>query len=126
MALPKSLRDIERLIGTEKTLEIVGAFGGQKLTIPSRLNEDWLLLPMLGTELGLRLIDFCGGSQLRIPICKSEKALTRNQQIMADRANGLTLNALTTKYGLANTTISAILNSKQKSTLSESSLRVAS
>jgi len=99
-SFPKSLKDIAAIIGTEKTFEIVEKFGGQKINIPSRLHDRWVLLPLLGNDLGLKLISLCGKTQIVIPLCRKQKLEHRNEQIRRDRLV-LSSNELVSKYGLS-------------------------
>lgn len=97
--LPQSLQDIASAIGYKKTLDLVEAYGGQRLWIPVSVPQDCELFKILGRDASSKLVKLCGGNQLDVPSCKTLKIELRNQKIRDDRRS-LSIEKLAAKYGL--------------------------
>lgn len=109
--LPSCLRDVQKLIGIEKTLRLVERYQGQVLYVTKNVNQDCELARVLGFDAAVKISELLGGNQVLIPTCKRLKSESRNQAIRLDRTE-LTLSKLAEKYGLSFSQVQKICRTK--------------
>ena len=89
--LPRVLRDIAALIGLPATMTLVRVYGGTRLYVPKRFDQEHPLTKLLGHESALILIDHYGGDEhFDIPIATAHVRALRNGKIRRDRQMGAT------------------------------------
>lgn len=97
--LPPQLRQLIRLIGIADTWLLLRERGGTTLQVPVRAERSALIDIISANALALLCKEF-GGTRLELPVCDSIMRQVRNQQILSDRAQGMSYPALATLYGL--------------------------
>lgn len=126
--LPENAQLLVRLIGVQKTLQLVERYGGQ--TFPISKNKTFagnIRYQAIAEEVGIPAADILtkhfGGESLYIPNCKDAIRETRNRMIRAEfdkHSNEIGVNAtvanLATSFGLSDRMIWRILKEVDKTT----------
>lgn len=95
-----SIAEIERIIGTECTEELIVAYGGRRLYVPERVRVDHPLALRLGTGPATLLAQAFGGDYIELPTRRQRDIRARNLAIRAEYAAGASQAALASLYGL--------------------------
>jgi Mor family transcriptional regulator len=103
--LPESVVEIISLIGEQETHLLIKCFAGRAVFFSMNAKKPCAISPSSWVVLCKRF----GGNQVFIPRCHKALLHGRNQQIKADRRNGLALAELTEKYTLTSRQIFTII-----------------
>ena len=101
--LPRLLQDFERLIGLPATLDLVRAYGGLRIYIPTpeRVSPDHQLAKVIGVDHLMALAKVYGGED-HFALPKAERAIlaVRNARIAHDYGHNKTVRELAREHGL--------------------------
>ena len=105
------LQDLVELIGHRPTIELVRAWGGRRLKIPTKVTEDHALVFALGWEAANKLARAYGGADaLDIPAERNFLLDLRNEAILADFLATRSITWLANTYGLSRRQVNSILD----------------
>lgn len=90
------LNELQAMLGEECFVQLTQAFGGTRLFIPKKLDEDHEIVRAIGDEAARRLSRRCAGATLRIPLAREQRALHY-------RGLGLSNAAIARKLGITET-----------------------
>lgn len=107
---PGVFHELRTMIGAEKTAVLVQWLGGTSLYIPSKLTDEHALAQWLGLELSQTVCAEFGGLSIEIPRMVELKRTERNVQIIADRADGISINKIARKYEMTARNVRNIIN----------------
>ncbi|MEL6478118.1 MAG: hypothetical protein AAFR17_12400 [Pseudomonadota bacterium] len=83
MALPGILGQIEGLIGTDKAVALMQAFGGREVTIPKKPEAGMELPKVIGVEAARVLASDLGSGRVLIPMAQSSR-VARLRRMLKD------------------------------------------
>ncbi|WP_293222239.1 hypothetical protein [Ottowia sp.] len=110
--LPKVLREFDRIIGLGATLDLVHAYGGLRIFIPTpaRVRPDHPIARIIGTEKLLALAEVYGAEE-HFPLPKAERAIlaVRNARIARAYATHKTARELAAEHHLTERQIERIV-----------------
>ena len=110
--LPPLLQDFVRLIGLTATLDLVHAYGGLRIYIPTpaRVRPDHPIAKLIGTDRLAALAEVYG-AEAHFPLPKAERALlaVRNARIAHDYATRKTARDLAAEHRLTERQIERIV-----------------
>ncbi len=107
--LPGVLQEIAELIGLPATLKLVESYGGVRLYVPKRIDDDHALARLIGLDNARLLSDAYGAEEhFDIPRAVAATRAVRDMQIRTDRKT-MTHRELALKYGLTERQIRNIL-----------------
>ena len=110
--LPPLLQDFERLIGITATLDLVRAYGGLRIYIPTpaRVQPDHPFAKIIGVERLMALAEVYG-SEAHFSLPKAEQAIlaVRNARIVHAYANHKTARELAAEHHLTERQIERIV-----------------
>lgn len=108
--LPGVLQEIAELIGLPGTLKLVEVYGGVRLYVPKRMEQDHPLASLIGFDNAATLAATYGGElHFDIPRAVAATRAARDRRIRDDRATGRTHRELALRYGLTERQIRNIL-----------------
>jgi len=81
--LPKEVATMACLVGIGAAMAIVKTYGGRRLYIPRKANQDHQLVPLIGMEKLTALCHHYDGDRLSIPKCEAINMHVRNRKIRA-------------------------------------------
>lgn len=67
---PAEIKPIVELVGEAAALQLVEAFGGLRIEVPSRVSATGVLGRAVGVDAAQALVKACGGARLYVPLCK--------------------------------------------------------
>jgi hypothetical protein len=110
--LPPLLQDFERIIGLAATLDLVHAYGGLRIFIPTpaRVRPDHPFAQIIGVDRLVALAEVYGANE-HFPLPKAERALlaVRNARIVQAYATHKTARELAAEYHLTERQIERIV-----------------
>ncbi|WP_016950004.1 Mor transcription activator family protein [Anabaena sp. PCC 7108] len=115
--LPKTLKDLNKLIGLDATLSLVEKFGGSALYIPKSIKEGHKLSYLAYEHIELLVREFAG-TFIYIPLCRAMEKSVRNQKIAEKRQSG-TIDALAKEFNLSRRYIWYLLKKEKDNNASE-------
>lgn len=98
--LPPQLREIAELIGLAAATELVSAYGGTRLYIPSQPGPDHVFVRTFGAAAADRLARARGGTYIDVPRCVASVRAARDRAIVHDGMAGATQRELARRYGM--------------------------
>ncbi|MDH5185404.1 MAG: hypothetical protein OEX12_16110 [Gammaproteobacteria bacterium] len=97
--LPASVQELIDVVGMAAALVIVEERGGIRLCVPSTVNADHWLVPLIGMEALRALVNYYSREEIEIPLCAEALRAAREQQIHALAAAGTSNAELARQYG---------------------------
>lgn len=79
--LPGILRELCELIGIQPTMTLVEEYGGVRLYVPQKLNDEHPLVKLIGWQNAQKIVDLRGGETLEIPKAEAVMRQARNIEI---------------------------------------------
>lgn len=99
--LPGVLKEVAALIGLPATLNLVRAYGGTRIYVPTRFDPDHPIVKLVGHEAAAKLIQTYGGwEHFDLPKADIAVKAARDNQIRRDRGLGATQAQLAVRYSL--------------------------
>ena len=99
--LPGVVGELAELLGVDKALALVEAYGGVQLYVPQTMTADHRLVKMIGPEAAGKLSDRYGGELIRsIPRCAAYVRSARDQEIRTRYTGGESAMALARAYAV--------------------------
>ncbi len=95
-----SINDVIRIIGQEAADELVAAYGGRRLYVPTRIRSNHPLAIRLGCGPAILLAKAFGGDRIEVPTRRALDIRDRNRAIIAEHAAGVPQSALANRYQL--------------------------
>lgn len=111
--LPESLRRIADYCGWDTMWAIWGAYAGDRLFVPQKLDDSHPLCTLLGFKAAQQLCSVFAGELLFIAKADSAKRAIRDQAIRADKADGVAMGVLCQRYNLTYRQIQTICRQDQ-------------
>ena len=91
--------ELMAILGPDNTRRLIQTYGGTLLYIP-KSSLDHPIAHTLGEAIARPLCAHYGGMRIQIPTGQSMALEARNEAIHADRQQGLSVHAISKKYGL--------------------------
>jgi len=113
--VPPTVKEISDVLGEEKALALMEAFGRQRFTIPVEPPCVHPFLEVLSLPEFIELCFRCGGWQWTIPSGEHLRLQRRNQEIQKLRQQGDRIADLVRKYQLTEARIYQILEECNRS-----------
>lgn len=79
--LPGILRELCGLTGVGAVMKLVETYGGVRLYVPQKLNDDHALVKLIGGGNAQKLAEIYGGETLEIPKAEAAMRALRNREI---------------------------------------------
>lgn len=98
--LPDGLRRIATYAGWDAMWALWEAYAGGRVMIPKSLDGTQALISAVGHENAHALVAAFAGEWLNVPKGDAARRAIRDKAIRAERANGVTTNAMCKKYQL--------------------------
>lgn len=109
-AMPASARELVEIIGFLPTLEVLRKFGGKRVFIPSKLNDDSRIIAELGREVAEKLVARMGGARFEPPMLTSVERRLRDNAIRRDFDARVPMDDLVDRYRMTQRHIRKLLN----------------
>lgn len=114
------VKEIVDLVGLGNALELVSHWGGRELSVPKKMHRLHPIALTIGLDPALRLSQGMGGQRLRLPLERNALLELRNEMIVKESREGMSITRLGHRYGLTRSAITKILrafNSQPKNDL---------
>lgn len=114
--VPPTIREITDIIGEEKALALMEAYGRQRWTIPvdPPCVHPWI--DILGVETFVKLCFHCGGWQWTIPSGEHLRLQRRNRELAELRRQGAKIAELVNRYKITEMRVFQILKEQREQT----------
>jgi Mor family transcriptional regulator len=115
--LPRTIRDMVRLIGWPATIAFVRAFGGKRIYIPRGTESGCAaaLAEVVGEDALGKLCRHFGDTRMNVPFCRGAMMQVRNVEIVHAYDAGTGLNELVDRYGISHRWLQIILKTTDTS-----------
>ena len=96
-----SAHEIRSIIGDAALNELIEAYGGRRVYVPSVMRPHHPLALRLGLGPALLLSQYCPGEHLDVPTGRSMQIEARNRLIVREVEAGASISAVARKWGLS-------------------------
>lgn len=103
------VKEIVELVGLHNALELVSHWGGRELSVPKKMHRLHPIALTLGLDPALKLAEGMGGQRLRLPLERNALLEIRNEMIVKEAREGVSITRLGNRYGLTRSAITKIL-----------------
>ncbi|PCK30431.1 Mor transcription activator family protein [Pseudoalteromonas piscicida] len=110
-ALPAGIRQFVKVLGVEKTIQLLSEHQGQMFYIPKAANPESHFVKIFGEEMCLALANYAE-TQYQVPMLNKVLIQLRDQVIVEEVKNGVTIQALVKRFGITRQWIMKILNER--------------
>lgn len=104
------LQDLVRLIGHKGAIELLRAWGGRRLKVPSEMHQDHALVFVVGWGAARALAQAYGGTDLDVPAERNLLVDLRNDAIRVEFGRGRSISWLSLTYGVSRRQVNSILD----------------
>lgn len=105
------LQDLVQMIGHKATIELLRAWGGRRLKVPSEMHQDHALVFIVGWDAAHRLASEYGGTDVDVPAERNLLVDLRNDAIRADFVDrSRSISWLANTYGLSRRQVNSVLD----------------
>lgn len=116
--LPSRMRELARTIGLPATLKLVEEYGGTRIYVPKKPDDDWALIGLLGRSAAGKLTRAYGGEHLEVDRAVTAMRAARDRALIAD-ATVHSVTQLALKYKLTARAVWNILRRRHELVQSE-------
>ncbi|MDH2918485.1 MAG: hypothetical protein PXX73_04750 [Sideroxydans sp.] len=96
--LPPSMQELAQVVGITVLLDLVAAYGGTPLYVPSKGTSNQELLRVLGKPAFTALQARYAGERIEIALCERALRILVHRNIRADLVAGMSKAAIARKY----------------------------
>jgi len=109
MAL-KILDDLVDFIGHQHAIELLRAWGGRRLKVPTEIGQDHPLAMTIGLDSAKVMATYYGGTELYLPAERNFLIDLRNAAIVAKFKGGSSITKLSEDFGVSRRHVHTILD----------------
>lgn len=104
------LDELVQLIGHHHAIELLRAWGGRRIKLPEKIDQDHPLAFVVGLEAAQKIVHHYGHINLDLPAERNYLIDLRNAAILAGFQGGSSISALAGLYGVSRRHVNSILD----------------